>query len=75
MSSTEYLDAAELKALTGFTPTAKQNEWLDDNGIPHKQDGKRIIVSRLHVRAWLEGAPIKESNEPDLSVYRRAQAH
>ncbi len=51
----EYLAPAELHTLTDFAHAAKQAAWLKDHAVPHKVDGKRIIVSRVHVQAWIEG--------------------
>jgi anti-sigma factor RsiW len=64
----EFLDADELRVLTGFKPAAKQDAWLRDKGIPHRRDGKRLIVSRQHVRAWLEGRLVVSSNGPNWSA-------
>lgn len=52
---TEYLGSPELHALTGYARAGQQSEWLKSNGIPHRVDGRRVIVSREHVRNWLEG--------------------
>lgn len=55
---TEYLPPPELQSLTACKQPAKQATWLKDKAIPHRVDGKRIIVSREHVRAWLEGKSV-----------------
>jgi hypothetical protein len=52
---TEYLPHTELHQLTGYARPTAQARWLAEQGIPHRQDGRRIIVSRLHVQRWLEG--------------------
>lgn len=72
MSDNEFLQSAELRELTGFSRAAEQESWLRDHGLPHKRDGKRIIVSRFHARAWLEGRAIVASNEPNLAALRHA---
>lgn len=51
----EYLNSAELHTVTGYARCTDQAKWLVTKGIPHMVDGKRIIVSREHVRAKLEG--------------------
>jgi hypothetical protein len=51
----EYLPPTELHALTGYARPGAQAAWLKDHAVPHKVDGKRIIVSRVHVQAWIEG--------------------
>lgn len=61
---TEFLSSAELHDLTGFAWSGKQDEWLTAHFIPHKLEGKRVIVSREHVRAWLTGRDIVPSCEP-----------
>jgi len=52
---TEYLNPTELHQVTGFARPTSQANWLVKQGIPHQADGRRVIVSRLHVQAWLEG--------------------
>lgn len=68
----EYLDAAELHRLTGFARGPAQAGWLKDQGIPHKIDGKRVIVSREHVKAWLEGRTVVTSTGPNWGALSRA---
>ena len=64
---TEYLPPSELHALTGFARVGAQADWLKSNGIPHKVDGKRVIVSRVHVQAWLEGRTVASSSGLNLA--------
>lgn len=54
----EYLSAQELHQLTGYARGQQQAGWLTSKGIPHKMDGSRVIVSREHVRCWIEGKPV-----------------
>lgn len=54
----EYLSTAELHQLTGYARSAEQIAWLKFRSIPHKQDGSRVIASRVHVQSWLEGKPV-----------------
>ena len=61
----EYLSTAELHQLTGYARKAQQGEWLKGRGIPHKMDNGRVIASRVHVQAWLEGKHTISSNGPD----------
>jgi hypothetical protein len=68
MSEPEFLNAGDLLGLTGYSRAAEQEAWLKDQGIPHKRDGKRIILARYHARAWLEGRPVVASNEPNLAA-------
>jgi len=62
---TEYLNNQELHQLTGYARSGQQTAWLKERGIPHRQDGSRIIVSRVHVQAWLEGKNTISSNGPN----------
>lgn len=55
MNASEYLDTPELYALTGYARSGQQVEWLTIKGIPHRVDGKRVIVSRDHVKDWIKG--------------------
>lgn len=55
---TEYLTAQELHQLTGYARPTGQTDWLKAKGIPYREDGKRVIVSRVHVQSWLEGKPV-----------------
>lgn len=59
--STEYLPPPELHALTGYARPTQQATWLKEQGIPHRIDRSRVIVSREHVRFWLEGRSMVSS--------------
>jgi hypothetical protein len=54
----EFLSAQELHDLTGYARPTTQASWLKDHAVAHRLDGRRIIVSRVHVLAWLEGRNI-----------------
>lgn len=54
----EFLSPSELKDLTGGVRSGKQVAWLKEQGVAHRLVGTRIIVSRVHVRSWLEGKPV-----------------
>lgn len=60
----EFLSPAELHDLTDMARVNAQAEWLTAHFIPHKLEGKRLIVSREHVRAWLTGRTVVPSVEP-----------
>ncbi len=68
MNNDEFLSPAELHRLTDCARGPAQDQWLTEHGLPHKLDGKRVIVSRLHVRAWLEGRTVVASNGPNWSA-------
>jgi hypothetical protein len=64
---TEYLPPPELHQLTGYARPTAQAVWLKDRGIPHRLDGKRIILSRVHVQSWLEGRTAVHSKGLNLA--------
>lgn len=69
----EFLELAEVKSLTGFARATQQERWLLRQGVAHRRVGSRIIVSRHHVRLWLEGRRIVEEPAPQLR--RREPRH
>ena len=58
----EYLNPPELHTLTGYARCTDQARWLATKAIPHRLDGKRVIVSREHVRGWIEGRTVATSS-------------
>ena len=68
----EFLTAQDLHSLTGFAHASKQAAWLKEQGLPHRVDGRRIIISRVHVQAWLEGRPTRSSNGPNWAALSNA---
>jgi hypothetical protein len=68
MSDSEFLSASDLHILTGYARAAEQESWLKEHGLPHRRDGRRIIMARFHARAWLEGRAVRPSNEPNLGA-------
>lgn len=68
MSEGEFLDATELHQLTGYARCKQQASWLAAEGVPHQVRGSRVIVCRVHARAWVEGKPqVVTSWQPDFS--------
>ncbi|MBK9573691.1 MAG: DUF4224 domain-containing protein [Rhodoferax sp.] len=67
---TEYLSRVELATLTGAMRAGRQANWLGEKGVPHRLDGQRVIVSRLHVQAWLEGRVAVKSSGPNWAAIR-----
>ena len=63
----ECLNVVELHQITGLARPGKQSEWLKERSIPHRVDGTRVIVSRVHVLAWLEGRTIVSSTGLNLA--------
>ena len=76
---TELYDDDELVRLTDCKRAADQAAWLAERGIPHRKEGRRVLVSRVHVREWLEGRNIVVSEGPNwaaLNAPRKpARAH
>ena len=66
----EYLSPQELHQLTGYARAAQQAAWLKFRSIPHKPDGTRVIVSRVHVQSWLEGKPIAARGGMNIAAIR-----
>jgi hypothetical protein len=54
----EFLNQSELHQLTGYARPTSQASWLKEHGLPHRLDRGRVIVSRVHVQAWLEGRAV-----------------
>lgn len=57
----EYLNQSELHQLTGYARPTSQANWLKEKAVAHRLDGRRVIVSRVHVQAWLEGRNVVSS--------------
>lgn len=53
--ASEFLNAAELVQLTDYKQADKQEAWLKAHSFPYLRDGRRLIVSRHHVRECLAG--------------------
>ncbi|RGE46154.1 DUF4224 domain-containing protein [Comamonas testosteroni] len=66
----EYLSNQELSRLTGASENSSKSRWLNGRSIPFKVDGKRIIVSREHVRNWLEGKVTLTRTGMNMSAIR-----
>ena len=66
----EYLDNTDLHKLTGYARPGKQAEWLKANGVAHRVDGARIIVSHVHARMWLEGRTVTHSTGPNWGTVK-----
>jgi hypothetical protein len=64
----EFLEKPELRRLTGCAWSTTQAAWLRAKGIPFQQDGKRLIVCRVHVREWTAGKLALSSNGPNWSA-------
>ena len=68
--TSEYLTRIELHSLTDYARCAEQAAWLANKNIPHLIDGKRVIVSRVHVMARLEGRIVASSSGLNLRAIK-----
>lgn len=64
----EFLSPVEVRELTGSARAGKQMAWLKNQGVPHRADGSRIIISREHVRSWLAGRNVPHSVSPNWAA-------
>ena len=60
----------ERHELTGYARSGQQSEWMRERGIPHRVDGRRVIVSRVHVQAWLAGRNMAASSGLNLEAIK-----
>ena len=66
----EYLNAAELLALTGKEQPAAQCRALRAMGIPFLQRGSVPIVSRVLVQRKMLGEPVRQPQGFDFAAVR-----
>ncbi|HWH73396.1 MAG TPA: DUF4224 domain-containing protein [Methylibium sp.] len=69
-STSEFLTPAELRDLTGCARRGDQARVLAEQGLPFRQLGERIVVSRYHARQWLAGESVTPSKKPKLELVR-----
>jgi hypothetical protein len=70
VNTSEFLDASELHQLTGAARANAQEAWLKTEGIPYQRRDNRVIVCRVHARAWVEGRPVVSSSGPNWDAAR-----
>ncbi len=69
MSETEFLTATEVRQLTpGAAGAVAQAQALTALGLPHRVVGRRVLISRHHLREWLAGRPVAPSRRPRLEL-------
>jgi hypothetical protein len=66
----EFLPAEDVADLAGCSARDAQCAALDAAGIPYIRQGKRILVSRAHVRQRLLGEQLRQSAGPRLDLVR-----
>lgn len=62
LDAPELMSPREVREATGKARPGQQAEWLTERGVPHRLDGRRIILSRAHFRAWLEGKIVPKTS-------------
>ena len=66
----ELLSVQERHELTGYARAGQQAQWMREHGIPHRVDGKRVIVSRVHVQSWLSGRTMASSTGLNMAAIK-----
>lgn len=68
MQNSEFLNADELFAITGYKHIAAQKQWLDKNDWPYYTNAAgRPVVGRLFVRMMLSKTSASEIMTPACS--------
>lgn len=62
MDAPELMSRDEIRGLTGKAHASAQASWLAEHGLPYRLDGRRVILSRSHVRDWLAGKTVRQSS-------------
>jgi hypothetical protein len=64
----EFLSKTELRELTGRARRVDQLSKLKELALPHRCIGlaKNVLVSRQHVRDWLNGSKVVAPRAPTL---------
>jgi hypothetical protein len=70
MSDSEFLSPQEVRQLAGKIDLPRQDEALRLLGIPHRVSGRRMLVSRYHVREWLSGRAVTPSTKPKMELVK-----
>lgn len=71
MTTGGFLDSDDLHRLTGAARANGQEAWLKAEGVPHRREGRNLIVLWVHVQAWVERRPLVSFVEPDFSSLER----
>ena len=66
MPDSEFLAPSELRELTGYAHREQQERVLTERAIPYKDVGRRLLVSRYHVREWIAGRATRTTAGPRL---------
>ena len=66
----ELLSPAEVRRLAGCAVLEAQCDKLAELGVPFMRDGRRLLVSREHLRQRLLGVTLRQSVGPRLDLVR-----
>ena len=67
----EVLSPGEIRAASGGAVGVEaQHRVLTAHGVPHRVVGKRIVLSRYHLREWLAGRTVAPSRAPLLELVK-----
>jgi Domain of unknown function (DUF4224) len=70
MPEGEFLSPPEVRQIAGVGDLHGQAEALRLLGIPHRIVGRRLLVSRYHVREWLSGKTVTPSTKPKMELVK-----
>ena len=70
MTESEFLSPAEIRDMTDRARVDAQSERLTELGVPFRMSGRRVLVSRFHVREWLAGRTVTPSRGINLAAVR-----
>lgn len=65
-----FLSRPDLIALTGYKVSSRQVEVLRSLGIPFALVRGEVKVLADHVRAAIEGRPVRQVREPNMEAVR-----
>lgn len=68
-AESELLRPAEVRDICGGAARlADQVRILEEQRVPHKVVGRRVLVSRHHLREWLAGRIVAAPRAPRLEL-------
>lgn len=66
----EFLCPEDIRFMTDRARFGAQCERLTELGVPYRLVGRRVLVSRFHVREWLAGRTVTPSASPNWAAIR-----
>lgn len=70
-AESELLKPAEVRDVCGgVARLADQSRILAEHGLPFKVVGRRVVLSRHHLREWLAGRVAAPSKAPRLELVK-----